>query len=219
MDRDLYQVLGVSSEASPEEIKKAYRALAVKYHPDKSTDPESNQRFQEISSAYQILSDPQKRQKYDLTGSVDDNAGQSNFGNFKFSFFTGGRPSADGEVEVTYDQLMFGGTTTYSHDEDYWVDKDGRPVRSSPCPQCGRFKGMFIQMLSCSFCQGSGVIYPRGTIRRNKETNYDISIPPKSWPGRVVEVSGKKFVLIPSGSETLLNSGLDLIYINKIDIF
>ncbi len=74
-------------------------------------------------------------------------------------------------------------------------------------------------MLSCSFCQGAGVIYPRGTIRRTKETTYDISIPPKSWPGRIVEVSGKKFVLIPTTSETLLNSGLDLIYINKIDIF
>lgn len=63
-----YQVLGVSSTATTEEIKKAFRKLAIKYHPDKNNDPKSVDHFRKISQAYEILSDPQKRQLYDQYG-------------------------------------------------------------------------------------------------------------------------------------------------------
>lgn len=66
--RDLYEVLGVSPDASQEEIKRAYRALARRHHPDVSGDPEAEHRFKEINLAYQTLSDPAKRRQYDLTG-------------------------------------------------------------------------------------------------------------------------------------------------------
>jgi molecular chaperone DnaJ len=67
-DRDLYGVLGVSRDATQEDIKKAYRRLARAHHPDVNEDPEAERRFKEINLAYQTLSDPAKRRQYDLFG-------------------------------------------------------------------------------------------------------------------------------------------------------
>ena len=64
--KDYYQILGVTKGASPEEIKKAYRKLAIKYHPDKTgNDPAAEEKFKEASEAYDTLSDPNKKSKYD----------------------------------------------------------------------------------------------------------------------------------------------------------
>ena len=66
MARDLYEVLGVPKDASADDIKKAYRKLARKYHPDRNPDDASaEERFKEISHAHDVLSDPQKRKQYD----------------------------------------------------------------------------------------------------------------------------------------------------------
>ena len=67
--RDLYEILGLGRDATGEDIKKAYRTLAREYHPDVNPDPAAEARFKEVSAAYEILSDPQKRQQYDLYGS------------------------------------------------------------------------------------------------------------------------------------------------------
>lgn len=80
--RDYYEVLGVSRDASQEEIKKAYRTLAKKYHPDVSTDPNATEKFAEIQVAYDCLSDPDKKANYDRFG-TEDMAG-----------FTGGQSGA-----------------------------------------------------------------------------------------------------------------------------
>jgi len=68
--RDYYEILGISRDATPEQIKKAYRRLAVKYHPDRNPDnaKEAEEKFKEVSEAYKILSDPEKRQIYDQYG-------------------------------------------------------------------------------------------------------------------------------------------------------
>lgn len=67
MDKDYYKIIGLTQEASPEEIKKAYRALAMRYHPDRNrNDPECEERLKEINEAYQVLGNEGKRRLYDV---------------------------------------------------------------------------------------------------------------------------------------------------------
>jgi len=80
--RDYYEVLGVGKTASVDEVKKAYRSLAKKYHPDVNKSPEAEEKFKELSEAYEVLVDPQKRQQYDQFG----HAGQDIFGGRGFTW-------------------------------------------------------------------------------------------------------------------------------------
>ena len=96
-ERDLYELLGVERGASDAEIKRAFRKLAQQWHPDVNQDPEAAARFKEVSEAYQILSDPERRQRYDTFGraGVDGGlggAGFEGFGGFSdiFDAFFGG---------------------------------------------------------------------------------------------------------------------------------
>ena len=74
--RDFYEVLGVDRSASQDEVKKAYRKLAIKYHPDKNPgNKEAEEKFKEIAEAYAVLNDEQKRQKYDRFGHQDPGFG------------------------------------------------------------------------------------------------------------------------------------------------
>ena len=87
-DKDFYQVLGVSRNASDSEIKKAYRKLAVQYHPDKNPgNKEAEERFKEISAAFDILKDPDKRAKYDQFGHDAFRGGPSSGGVDPFDLF------------------------------------------------------------------------------------------------------------------------------------
>ncbi|MDD1736466.1 MAG: DnaJ domain-containing protein, partial [Methanothrix sp.] len=66
--RDYYEVLGVPKDSSEKDLKGAYRKLAMKYHPDRSEEPDAEEKFKELSEAYAVLSDPEKRKKYDQLG-------------------------------------------------------------------------------------------------------------------------------------------------------
>lgn len=66
--KDFYKVLGVTPESNEDEIKKAYRKMALKFHPDKNSDADAEDRFKEIAEAYEILTDPKKRSIYDQFG-------------------------------------------------------------------------------------------------------------------------------------------------------
>lgn len=100
MANDLYKTLGVSKTATAEEIKKAYRRLAVEYHPDKNKTKEAEEKFKEINQAYEVLSNEQKRQQYDQFGDAAFNngagggAGGGPFGGqqgpFSYSYYSNG---------------------------------------------------------------------------------------------------------------------------------
>jgi curved DNA-binding protein len=128
-DRDFYEILGVSRNASQDEIQQAYRKLARTYHPDVNSDPGAEDRFKDISEAYAVLSDPQTRRRYDAFGAdfrqvpedVDPEtwrrsragagagrAGAGGGGSARGPFGSGGSPfgSADGDIDL--DDLLGG---------------------------------------------------------------------------------------------------------------
>ncbi len=116
MSKDYYEILGVSKDASEDEIKKAYRKLAHKYHPDKEGGDE--EKFKEINSAYQVLSDPKKRQQYDQFGSGFEQAGGAGgFSGFDFGDFAQG--ASNGSWEFNFGGSQQGGTGGF---EDIFSD-------------------------------------------------------------------------------------------------
>src|SRR3954469_20307869 len=104
--RDYYEALEVPRDASEEDIRRSYRKLARRYHPDVSKEPDAEDRFKEISEAYEVLRDPEKREKYDRLGANwkngDDVSGASGFGGGGF----GGAANGGGFRDVQFD---FGG--------------------------------------------------------------------------------------------------------------
>jgi len=101
MAKSLYETLGVSENATPEEIKKAYRKLARKYHPDINKDPSAQEKFKEINAAYEVLSDPEKKAKYDQFG--DQMFGGQDFSDFARS------QGADIDLEELLRSIFGGG--------------------------------------------------------------------------------------------------------------
>ncbi len=107
--KDYYQILGVGRQADEKEIKRVYRQLALKYHPDKN--PGSEEKFKEINEAYEVLGDPEKRAKYDRLGSsyrAWERAGGP--GGFDWSQWVGGRP---GGTQVEVGDLFGGGFSDF----------------------------------------------------------------------------------------------------------
>lgn len=114
-ETELYDLLEVSTEASSQEIKKAYRKLAMKYHPDKNPgNPEAEAKFKEIGEAYEILSDEEKRQRYDKYGKEAFKEGggrdptdlfEAMFGGSPFSSFFGGNQRGPKKTEDIVHQL------------------------------------------------------------------------------------------------------------------
>ncbi|MBI5708094.1 MAG: molecular chaperone DnaJ [Armatimonadetes bacterium] len=163
--RDPYEVLGVSREASPDELKSAYRRLARRYHPDVNPgDHEAEEKFKEIGQAYSVLSDPDKRARFDRFGTVDEPQGGVHFeGGFQdlFDMFfgggdMGGRARRNGDrdgddvradVEITLHEVITG------------VEKEVRYGRHMRCQECGgngSEGGSPPQR--CTKCNGQGVV-------------------------------------------------------------
>lgn len=164
--RDYYEVLGLSKGASKDEIKKAYRKLSKKYHPDINKEANASEKFKEISEAYETLSDDQKRANYDQFGHSDPTQGfggggfnASGFGGFEDifnTFFGGGSRRRDPNAPRQGADLQY--TMGLSFEEAvFGKETDIEIPREENCDTCkgtGAKPGSKIE--TCSHCHGSG---------------------------------------------------------------
>ncbi len=187
MAKDYYEILGVPRDASPDEIKRRYRELVMKYHPDlHKNDPEAAKRMAEINEAYEVLSNPEKRTQYDKFGSVGAQGGAPggsagfDFGDFGF----GGGDFFD--LDEILKNFGFGGFTGARRAQYHTEEETTRPVRGDDievpliitlkeavlgtkkdvtitrrevCPTC---KGTGVEpgagYITCPMCHGTGVV-------------------------------------------------------------
>lgn len=167
MARDYYEVLGVSRNADKAQIKSAFRRLAREYHPDVSTHPDAETRFKEINEAYEVLSDDERRARYDRFGhaGVQGTGGFSgtgfsgfeeifeeffsNFGGMRGQRRRGPRPGADRRVDVTvtFEESVFG------------AEKEIEFERLEVCETCaGTGAAPGTTPVRCSQCNGTGEV-------------------------------------------------------------
>lgn len=169
--RDYYEVLGVAKGADAAEMKKAYRKLAMEFHPDRNASGDAAEKFKEINRAYEVLSDPEKRQMYDRFGhaGVDGSAGAGGgfegfhnfegFGDIFDAFFGGGqrggrrrRGPAKGadlryNMRLTFEEAVFG------------VEKEIEFQRLERCEACaGKGAEPGSELATCPECNGAGEI-------------------------------------------------------------
>lgn len=174
MKRDYYEVLNIERNASLDDIKKAYRKLALKYHPDRNKSPDAEEKFKEVSEAYAVLSDPEKRRSYDAYGhaGIDERYSREDifrdvdfesifrdfgFGDSIFDMFFGRgsrgsrryRKGADlrYDLEITLREAAFG------------AEKELKLPRRGKCSVCnGTGASPNSEVLRCRTCNGSGQI-------------------------------------------------------------
>jgi molecular chaperone DnaJ len=169
MDKNYYDILGVSKNASESDIKSAFRKLSKKYHPDVNKEAGAEEKFKEINEAYSVLSDPEKKQMYDTFGTVDPNAiGGGGFdpfdhgfdpfsmfrgfgGGFGGGFGHGGQVKEKGEdlkvtIDLSFDDIFYG------------VHKKIAMNKKCTCHRCNGSGSQSNESGVCPRCGGSGFI-------------------------------------------------------------
>ena len=228
--RDYYEVLGVAKTADDATIKKAYRELAKKYHPDMNPgDAEAEKKFKEASEAYAVLSDAEKRRQYDQFGhaAFDGGAGGNPFGGFDFNtgdfsdifgdifgdFFGGGRRSRNSNgpmkganirtsVRITFEEAVFG------------VEKEIELTLKDECTTCkGTGAKVGTNPETCPKCGGKGqVVYTSqsffGTVR-NVQTCPDCNGSGKIVKEKCPDCGGNGYVASKKKIQVSIPAGID----------
>lgn len=188
MATDYYATLGVDRTATEADIKKAFRRLAQQYHPDVNADPAAAERFKELNEAYQVLSDPERRQRYDLFGVAgvegDIASGFGGFADIFDAFFGGagagarrGRPATGSDLRydlrITFEEAILGTEKEIEFPVlgpcDTCGGSGAKPgTQPTTCPQCnGRGEvrmvrqtmlGQMVNVTTCPRCHGEGRI-------------------------------------------------------------
>ena len=230
--RDYYEVLGVSKSASADEIKKAYRGLAKKYHPDMNPgDKEAEAKFKEANEAYDVLSDKDKRAKYDQYGhaafdpSMGGGAGYGGFGGFSggdfdfgdifSSFFGGGGGGSRSRRNMPIDGEDVATRITIDFEEAaFGCKKEVTFARVEACTECGGSgaeKGTKPE--TCSTCHGTGSV----TVRQQTMLGYMQTQRPCQecrGTGKIIKnpcknCNGKGFVKVNKKLEVSIPAGID----------
>lgn len=227
---EFYDRLGVSKDASQDEIKKAYRKMSKKYHPDINKEPGAEEKYKEVQEAYETLGDEQKRATYDQygaaganggfgggTGGFDGFNGGAGFGGFEdifSSFFGGGGATRNPNAPRQGDDLQYRVDLTFE-EAVFGVEKEVSYNREATCETCsGTGAKPGTSPVTCSRCHGQGVINvdtqtPLGMMRRQVTcdvchgTGKEIKDPCPTCHGSGHEKKSHKVsVKIPAGVET-----------------
>jgi len=225
--RDYYEVLGLSKGASDDEIKRAYRQLAKKYHPDMNPgNAEAEAKFKEINEAYGVLSDAEKKTRYDQYGfdGIDPNLGGGfgdfggfggmDFGDIFSSFFGGGASSASRRNSpMQGDDIMYRITISFE-EAAFGVKRDISYNRVEKCPECGATgaaKGTTVE--KCPTCGGSGQVRvtQRTALGMFQTTRAcdDCKGTGKKIKTPCTNCSGKGYIRITKKLEVSIPAGID----------
>jgi molecular chaperone DnaJ len=225
--RDYYEVLGIGKTASDDEIKKAYRTLAKKYHPDVSSEKDAETRFKEIQEAYEVLSDTEKRSQYDRFGHQANNSGGpgaggfGGFENFDFgdifsAFFGGGARSQEQGRARPRKGSDIQRRMTVAFEESIFGKKEKIKVPTyDECHSChGTGAKSPSDIHTCSRCKGSGsIIVEQQTLLGRQQSRVSCPVchgtgkeivnkcPTCSGEG-VVKVNKDVEIKVPEGIET-----------------
>lgn len=225
---EYYDRLGVSKNASQDEIKRAYRKMSKKYHPDINKEPGAEEKYKEVQEAYETLSDDQKRAAYDQYGPDGANAGfggQGGFGGFDggagfggfediFSSFFGGGAARNPNAPRQGDDLQYRVNLSFE-EAVFGAEKEVHYNREATCKTCsGSGAKPGTSPVTCGRCHGQGVINvdtqtPLGVMRRQVTcdvchgTGQEIKDPCQTCHGTGHEKQSHKVsVKIPAGVET-----------------
>ena len=224
---EYYDRLGVSKDASQDEIKRAYRKMSKKYHPDINKEPGAEEKYKEVQEAYETLSDDQKRAAYDQYGPDGANGfgGQGGFGGFEggagfggfediFSSFFGGGATRNPNAPRQGDDLQYRVNLSFE-EAIFGAEKEVHYNREATCKTCsGSGAKPGTNPVTCGRCHGQGVINvdtqtPLGMMRRQVTcdvchgTGQEIKEPCQTCHGTGHEKQSHKVsVKIPAGVET-----------------